>query len=61
MSLQGLCMYQITWYLEEMCFIQGDVPYTNCRDLTGAIEAAVVNYLAQGTIGVLYLGLIPVN
>ncbi len=54
-------MYLITWYLEEICFIQGDMQYTNCRDLIGAIEAAGVNYFGQGTIDVLYLGLIPVN
>ncbi len=46
MSSQGLCMYLITWYLEELCFIQGDVQYTNCRDLIGAIDAAGVNYVS---------------
>lgn len=54
-------MYLITWYLEELCFIQGDVQYTNCRDVIGAIEAAGVNYFAQGTFCVFYQGLIPVN
>lgn len=54
-------VYMITWYLEEMCFIQGNVQYTNYRDLIGATEAARVNYLVQGTVCVLYLGLIPVN